>query len=246
MVLYWAGSGHFHHSQFCWTALLQMVFALMTAQHHQRRTQEHLTHYIFKNVNHIVCINFLLHWVFVAAHQLSLVMESKGYASLVHGLLTVVASLAGEHGLQACGLQQWQYTGSVVGARRLQQLWCMVLVASWHVESSWTRDRTCVPCIGRWILIHCTTREVLIAFLNQCKATANLKKRYTFIHSYTCLSISLCIKSTYYDLFICLQIPTCLSPLLLLQRLLISPLPSTRFNSGVYFYLVFSIFPLFL
>ena len=28
------------------------------------------------------------------------------------------------------------------------------------MESSWTRDRTHVPNIGRWILIHCTIREV--------------------------------------------------------------------------------------
>ena len=28
------------------------------------------------------------------------------------------------------------------------------LVALWHVESSWTRDRTCVPCIGRRFLYH--------------------------------------------------------------------------------------------
>ena len=37
----------------------------------------------------------------------------------------------------------------------------MGLVALRCVESSWTRCRTCVPCIGRWILIHCTTRAVL-------------------------------------------------------------------------------------
>ena len=41
----------------------------------------------------------------------------------------------------------------------------MELVAPQHVESSWTRDRTCVPCIGRQILIHCTTREVWTAAL---------------------------------------------------------------------------------
>ena len=35
------------------------------------------------------------------------------------------------------------------------------LVAPWHVKSSWTVEGTSVPCIGRWILIHCTTREVL-------------------------------------------------------------------------------------
>ena len=31
--------------------------------------------------------------------------------------------------------------------------------------SSWTRDQTHVPCIGRQILIYCTTREVLALFL---------------------------------------------------------------------------------
>ena len=35
-----------------------------------------------------------------------------------------------------------------------QQLWGMGLVAPWHVESSWIRDRTCVSCIGRQVLYH--------------------------------------------------------------------------------------------
>ena len=38
--------------------------------------------------------------------------------------------------------------GSAVVAHALQ-----------HVESSWTRDGTRVPCICTWILIHCATRE---------------------------------------------------------------------------------------
>ena len=42
----------------------------------------------------------------------------------------------------------------------VQQLWCMHLDALWHVESVWTRDWTCVPCIGGQILNHWTTREV--------------------------------------------------------------------------------------
>ena len=37
----------------------------------------------------------------------------------------------------------------------------MGLVAPQHVGSSWTRARTRVPCIGRRILNHCTTREAL-------------------------------------------------------------------------------------
>ena len=63
----------------------------------------------------------------------------------VHRLLIAVASLVAEHRL-------W--------VRELQQLWHTGLVALWHVESSWIRDRTHVPCTGRWILIHCATREV--------------------------------------------------------------------------------------
>ena len=41
---------------------------------------------------------FWLHWVFVAAHRLSLVAASRGYSSL-RGLLIVVASLVAELGL---------------------------------------------------------------------------------------------------------------------------------------------------
>ena len=38
-------------------------------------------------------------------------------------------------------------------------MWHTGFVAPRHVGSSWTRDRTRVPCIGR-ILNHCATREV--------------------------------------------------------------------------------------
>ena len=52
-------------------------------------------------------------------------------------------------GLPHCGqtLYRLSHQGTLVGLR------C--------VKYSWTRDRTGVPCIGRLILIHCTTREVL-------------------------------------------------------------------------------------
>ena len=39
------------------------------------------------------------------------------------------------------------------------------LVAPRQVESSWTRNQICVPCIGRQILIYCTTGKfILILF----------------------------------------------------------------------------------
>ena len=43
-----------------------------------------------------------------------------------------------------------------------QQLWLTGVVAPRHVGSSQTRSRTRVPCIGRQILNHCTTREALL------------------------------------------------------------------------------------
>ena len=39
------------------------------------------------------------------------------------------------------------------------------LAAPWYVGSSQTRDRTCVPCVGRHILNHWTTREAPLVHL---------------------------------------------------------------------------------
>ena len=38
------------------------------------------------------------------------------------------------------------------------------LVSPQHVESTWTRDQTHVPCLGRQTPIHCLTREVLFFY----------------------------------------------------------------------------------
>ena len=45
---------------------------------------------------------------------------------------------------------------------RLQELWLIGLAALQYVESSHTRHQTHVSCIGRQILNHWTTREVLV------------------------------------------------------------------------------------
>ena len=49
----------------------------------------------------------------------------------------------------------------------------MGLVAPPHVGSSQTRARTRVPCIGRWILNHCATREVTrpVFLIQHCAAS---------------------------------------------------------------------------
>ena len=51
-----------------------------------------------------VCI-FWLRWVFIAPRAFSSCSEQGLLFVAVRGLLIVVASLAAEHGLQACGLQ---------------------------------------------------------------------------------------------------------------------------------------------
>ena len=56
----------------------------------------------------------------------------------------------------------------------LQQLWWTRFVAPGHVGSSWTRDRACVPYMGRRISIHCTTREVLWASFFELKKFINV------------------------------------------------------------------------
>ena len=63
---------------------------------------------------------------------------------------------------------------SCFGAPALGCLGCsrcdlLALAALQHWEPSWTRDQTRVPCIGRWILIHYTTRKVLATFFSSDK-----------------------------------------------------------------------------
>ena len=111
-------------------------------------------------------IYFWLCWVIVAARALSLAVTSRGYSLLrcagssLSWLLLWQSTGSRHTGFSSCGkrAQQLWFAGSRVQA---QQLWRTGLVALWHVGSSWTRAQTCVPCIGRQILIHCATREAL-------------------------------------------------------------------------------------
>ena len=89
-----------------------------------------------------IFLNFIilwLCWVLVAVWGLSLFAVSMGF-SLQWRLL-----------LQSTGYRTWG----------LRWFWSMGLVVRRHVGSSQTRDQTYVFCIGRWILNHWTTREVL-------------------------------------------------------------------------------------
>ena len=108
---------------------------------------------------HLFIYLFWLRWVFVAARGLSLVATIGAYSSLwcmgfsLRWLLLLWSTGSRCVGFSSCSM-------------RAQQLWLAGLVAPQHVGSSRTRDRTHVPCIGRWILNHCATREVPEPALN--------------------------------------------------------------------------------
>ena len=115
-------------------------------------------------------IYFWLRWVLVAVHGLSLVVASGGYSSLrcaafsLQWLLLLWSMGSRRAGFSSCGT--WAQQLWLAGSRaQAQQLWRTGLVALWHVESSGTRARTCVPCIGRRILNHCATREAHDSFI---------------------------------------------------------------------------------
>ena len=77
-----------------------------------------------------------------------------GSLLLLRGLSLVAAS-GGYSSLWCSGFSlRWILLLRSTGSRRAGA------VAPRHVGSSWTRDRTCVPCIGRRILNHCATRAV--------------------------------------------------------------------------------------
>ena len=57
--------------------------------------------------------------------------------------------------------------GARTPGTQAQWLWYKDLVALQHVGSSQTRDQTCVPCIGWWVLYHWATREVLFIPLKE-------------------------------------------------------------------------------
>ena len=128
----------------------------------------------------------------------SLVAASGGYSLVaVHGILIVVTSLVAQNRLQAAGFSscstwaqylwfralkptvacrtkaQWSW---LAGPRvRAQWLWHGGFVALQCVEASWTRDLTCVPCIGRQIPIHCTTRELQVSLYEWARNRCHLQ-----------------------------------------------------------------------
>ena len=109
-------------------------------------------------------IYFWLCWVFVAVCGLSLVVARGGFSCCGAQALGMRSSVVEALGLSSCNSRALERVGfSSYGSWALEcRLSSCGWVAPWHVGSFWTRARTRVPCIGRWILNHCATREVLL------------------------------------------------------------------------------------
>ena len=116
-------------------------------------------------------IYFWLCWVFTAVLRLSLVTVSGGCSLVVvHALLIAVASLVAGTYSRACRL----------GSRGT----CAQLLRC-PVASSQTRDQTHVPCIGRQILNHWTSRGSPEQ-ANVCHVNETVRKLASLKHSATC------------------------------------------------------------
>ena len=89
-----------------------------------------------------------------------------------------------------------------------QQSWCTGLAAPRHVESSQTRDGTRVPCIGRRILSHWITRDILdsLSFIKFKKCLVTTSSNILWL-SLLRLRFQLCIYWWFLFLFFFLSTP---------------------------------------
>ena len=123
---------------------LQVNYILLKNLYSQRRFAFYFIFiYLFKYLFLYLC------WVLVVACGIFIV------ACRVFSLHCTGFSPAVVCRLSSCGLQALEHAGSVVAAHGLSCPAC----GMWDL-SSLTRDRTCVPCLGRQILNHWTSREV--------------------------------------------------------------------------------------
>ena len=112
---------------------------------------------LFKNLYLLIFVcagSSLLHGLFSSCGEWGLLqLQCTGF-SLPRLLLSqsTGSMRVGSSSCSTCA----QYLLFLGSRTKAQWLWCIGLVAPWHVGSSWARDQTHVPCIGRHILNHWT------------------------------------------------------------------------------------------
>ena len=84
---------------------------------------------------------------------------------ILHGILQASISFHPRDQTQVCYIAggfftSWATREAPCCGAQAQQWWLIGLAALQHVESSWTRNGTHAPCIGRQILDHWTTRTM--------------------------------------------------------------------------------------
>ena len=101
------------------------------------------------------CEFFFFNFIYLFMAVLGLRFCARAFLQLWQAGATLHRGARASHyrGLSCCGAQ--------APDAQAQRLWLTGVVAPRHVGSSQTRARTRVPCIGRQILNHCTTREAL-------------------------------------------------------------------------------------
>ena len=125
-------------------------------------------HQFFKRFTYLFFKRFIYFWLcWVITLPARFLLSAVSGATPGWGARASHCSSFSSLGAQALGLdfsscgartQKSCFEGSWALA---QFLWHRGLVVPRHLGSSKTRDRTCVPCIGRLILNHWTTREAL-------------------------------------------------------------------------------------
>ena len=116
-----------------------------------------LSNYLSRSLNNTLPIYLL----FLSACTGSSLLQA-GFLQRWRVGATLCCGVQASHGsgFSCCRAQALGTQASVVATHRLSSCGTWAFVAPRHMESSGTRDRTHVPCIGRRILTHCTTREV--------------------------------------------------------------------------------------
>ena len=98
--------------------------------------------------------------LFIAVCRLLIVVASCCRA----WVLGTGASVVAAHGLSGCSSRAQRVWLASCRAPP-QYLWHTGLVTLQNVQSSWTRDQTRVPCVGRWILNHFHQASPFCSFL---------------------------------------------------------------------------------